>query len=92
MTDSDIIADLTHGGTHLEDYVVVGEGEQLSIFTGRPNQGMAILHVEDSRAHAAYVAFLAKRGARRFATIREFGAFLDWDGIARVEQIDDPKA
>lgn len=86
MTDEAIIAALTSGGSRVDDYVLIGrDGERVSIFTGHPRRGLATLLVEEEEAEEAYVAFLKKRGARRYSTIKEFADAIDPDAIARAE-------
>ena len=84
MTDAAVIEELTHGGTRLEDYVLIGrDGERLSIFTRHPKRGLASLLVEEEEAHDACVAFLKRCGARQYSTSKEFAAAIGSDGIAR---------
>jgi hypothetical protein len=90
MTDEAVIAALTHGGARLEDYVLIGrDGERPSIFTGHPTRGLATLLVEEEAAKKAYVAFLEKRGVRRYSTIKGFADAIGSDGISRVEPVDE---
>jgi hypothetical protein len=90
MTDEAVIEALTHGGGRVEDYVLIGrDGERLSIFTGHPRRGLATLLVEEEAAEEAYVAFLKRRGARRYSTIKEFADAIGSDGIVRVEPVDE---
>ena len=89
MNDEAIIEDLTQAGTRLEDYVLIGPDDaRLSIFTGHPKRGLASLLVEEEDAHDAYVAFLKRRGARRYSTSKEFAAAIGWDGITRLGSAD----
>ncbi|HVU18472.1 MAG TPA: hypothetical protein VHD32_16330 [Candidatus Didemnitutus sp.] len=85
MTDEAIIAELTHGGSRVEDYVLVGrEGERLSICTGDSRRGLAALLVEEEAAHDACVAFLKRRGARRYSNTKEFAHAVGLDGGVRA--------
>ncbi|HRE79710.1 MAG TPA: hypothetical protein PLN52_01620 [Opitutaceae bacterium] len=46
LTDNEVIAALSHNGAHVEDYVLISEGEDPSTFTGRRKRGLFLLHVE----------------------------------------------